>query len=211
MMERLQAALDALRTYWENLTPRERFGMSVIGGMLAVLAVVVPVWLASSSIGELEDDNEEIMATLRRIQRSRGQIAAAQAEQAERDARYAMGVPGDDFLTAQAQRQSLALSRVQSEPERAAGRFRIKTTRAQFQSVGLRPVMLLLAELENSRYPIAIERIHVDHHAAGDRYNIEVGVQMFERPGAARTGLDAGVPRPAARPGARTTAGPPPR
>lgn len=211
MMERITAALEGLRSYWENITPRERLFLGVLGGVLAVLLIGLPVYLFSASISDLEEDNERITTALRQISRSRGRIAAMRATQAERDARYAMGTPGEDWLSAQVSRHQLALSRVQDEPERQVGRFRVHTTRAQFQGVGLRPTVLLMTELKNSRYAVAIERIHIDHHSTGDRYNVEVGVQTFERPGGAAPGVDAGVPRAAPRPGGRTTAGPPPR
>jgi hypothetical protein len=207
-VDRIQSMLDSLRSYWENLTTRERLLLGGLGGVFAILIMLLPVWLLTTSISALEDENAEISASLRRISRSRDQIAARRAEQAERDARYAMGAPGEGWLAQQVEAHDLSFSRVQNEPDRTQDRFTIHTTRANFQGVGLRPTILLFADLKNSRYPVAIERIHIDHHTTGDRYNVEVGVQTFERPGA--RGADAGVP--AARPaGTSRASGPPPR
>ncbi len=208
-MERLRGMLDGLRSYWENLTDRERMLFGVMGGLALLLVVSTPVYLLSSSITALEEENAEITAALRQIGRSRGRIAAMRAEQAARDARYEQGAPGEQWLPTQVQEHGLSFSRVQHEPERVVGRYRIHTTRASFQGAGLRPAILLLADMKNSRYPVAIERLHVDHHQAGDRYNLEVGVLTFEREGASG-GRDAGTPSPAAaRPAGRGTAGPP--
>lgn len=205
-MDRVNAVLEALRSYWDNLTPRERILLGSLGGVLGFVILLLPVWLLSSSISALEEDNEEISSVLRRMSRQRDTIAARRAEQAERDARYAMGAPGEGWLPQQVQAHEMTFSRVQNEPDRTQGRFTIHTTRAHFQGVGLRPTIMLLADLKNSRYPVAIERIHIDHHTAGDRYNVEVGVLTFERPGAG--GPDAGVPQ-APPAGPNRAAGPP--
>lgn len=208
-MERLRGLMDGLRSYWENLTDRERLLFGVMGGLALLLVVSMPVYLLSSSISALEEENAEITSALRQIGRSRARIAAMRAEQAARDARYEQGAPGEQWLPTQVQEHGLSFSRVQQQPERVVGRYRIHTTRASFQGAGLRPAVLLLTNMKNSRYPVAIERLHVDHHQAGDRYNLEVGVLTFEREGASG-GRDAGAPSPAAAsPAGRGTAGPP--
>src|SRR5690606_12442376 len=161
-MERLRSMLDGLRSYWENLTERERRLLTGLGGVLAVVIVALPVFLLSRSIGQLEASNEELSSALRLLSRSRGEIAAMRAERTARDARYAMGAPGEQWLPAQAEEQGLSLARVQHQPTRAVDDFTVRTTRASFSNVGLRSPMLLLAELKNSRYPVAIERVHVD-------------------------------------------------
>lgn len=211
-MDRLRSILDGLRSYWENLNARERLLLGVLGGVAAFLVVLLPVYLLGTSIGELEEENQEITQALRRIAHSRGRIAAMRAEQAGRDLRYESGAPGEQWLPTQVDQHHLSFSRVQQEPDRQAGRFRVHTTRASFQGAGLASSVRLLADLKNSRYPVAIERIHIDHHSAGDSYNLEIGVLTFERQGGGARARDAGVPQPAApaRPGARNTAGPPP-
>lgn len=209
-MDRLRGILDGLRSYWDNLNERERLLLGLLGGVAALLIVLLPVYLLGTSIGELEEDNQEITAALRRIARSRNRIAAMRAEQAARDLRYEVGAPGEQWLPSQVEEQHLSFSRVQQEPDRQEGRFRIHTTRASFQGAGLRPSIILLANLKNSRYPVAIERIHIDHHTTGDQYNLEVGVLTYERQGArARETRDAGVPSGRPRSGRRTAAGPP--
>lgn len=195
-MEQLRSMLDGLRTYWENLTERERRLLSGLGAVLAALVVVVPVFLLSRSINQLEAENEELSSALRLLSRSRGEIAAMRAEQTARDARYALGAPGEEWLPAQAEERGLSIARVQHQPPRAVDDFTVHTTRASFSNVGLRAPMLLLEDLKNSPYPVAIERVHVDHRGSGDTYNIELGVLTFSRQGATGSNADAGVPQP---------------
>lgn len=208
-MERLRSMLDGLRSYWENLSERERRMLSVLGGFAAILIVVVPVFLLSRSIGQLEEDNARLSASLRLLSRSRGEIAAMRAERTARAARYAQGAPGDSWLTAQVEEHDLSVSRVNGQPARVVDGFTINTRRVTIQNSGLRAAMILLADLKNSRYPVAIEQVHVDHNQPGDRYNFEIGVHTYSRQGA--EGPDAGVPAagPAARPAGRNKAGPP--
>jgi hypothetical protein len=187
--------MDRLRTYWENLTDRERRAMSLLGVVVLAFAVGLPVYLLSITIDELEQRNAEITGALRRISHERGRIAAMRSAQAARDARYEAGAPGETWLPAQVQEQGLSVARVQQEPERVEGRYRILTTRASVREAGLRSSILLLTELKNSRYPVAIERLHIDHHQSGDRYNLEIGVLTFERQRPnRRSNQDAGVP-----------------
>jgi type II secretory pathway component PulM len=208
-MEQLRSMLDGLRSYWENLTERERRMLAGLGAVGAALIVVVPVFLLSRSIGQLEDDNARLSSSLRLLSRSRGEIAAMRAERTARAARYAQGAPGDSWLTAQVEEHGLSVSRVNGQPARVEDGFTINTRRVSIQNTGLRSAIVLLTDLKNSRYPVTIEQVHVDHNQAGDRYNFEIGVRTYAREGA--EDADAGVPaaRPAAAPRGRNTAGPP--
>ncbi|MBX3270707.1 MAG: type II secretion system protein M [Sandaracinaceae bacterium] len=196
-MDRIRALFAGLGAYWTNLTDRERLLLGILGAVAGALVVLLPVYLLSTSIRDLERDNEEITTALRTISRSRSLLAAQRAERAAADQRYARQAPSlGSFLEAKAgEQQGLAISDVQHEPDREVNGYRLRLTRARFQGTGLRPAIRLLASIKNSRYPVAIERIHVDHQLAGDRYNFQIGIVAFDRPEAqAATGADAGVP-----------------
>ena len=208
-MDTLRGALDGLRTYWENLSDRERLLLGALGAVAGVLLVLLPVYIFTTSISDLEDDNERITTALRRISQSRGALAAQQAERLAAEQRYARRAPSlGSFLEAKAgELDGLSVSDVQHEPEREEGRFRIRHTRARFQGTGLRNAILLLQNIENSRYPVAVERIHVDHHQSGDRYNFQIGVLAFDREGGSDP--DAGIPVASPATGGTGRAGPP--
>ena len=195
MKERFDSLLEGLQTYWENLSDRERRLLGILGAVAAALLVLLPVYLLSTSISDLEEDNARITSALRRISHSRGRLRAQQAQRMAAQARYARRAPSlGSFLEAKAGELSgLTISDVQHEPEREQGPFRIRHTRARVQNTDLRNAVLLLESIENSRYPIAIERLHVDHHQSGDRYNVQLGVLAFDREGA--EDVDAAVPR----------------
>ena len=206
----MKGLLGALATYWENLTARERRLLGALGAVAGLIFAFLPVYLLSSSIAELEEENAEITAALRQISGSRPQLIAQRANQLAAEARYARRAPAlGSFLEAKAgEQENLSLSDVQHEPERERGGFRIRHTRARIQQdAGLRSLILFLAAIENSRYPIAIERIHVDHPSAGDSYRAQVGVLAFDRPEPSDSERDGGTPTPAKR-GGRPAAGP---
>ncbi len=46
--------LERLSSYWENLTKRERLMLGVLGGVFAALLILLPVFLLSASIADLE-------------------------------------------------------------------------------------------------------------------------------------------------------------
>lgn len=193
-MARISSLLDALSSYWENLTDRERGLLGLLGAVAGVLLVLLPVFLLSTSIGDLEQDNERITSALRRISQSRGRLAAQQAKRQAAEIRYSQRAPTlGSFLEAKAGEQDgMTISDVHHEPEREQGRFRIRHSRARFQNTGLVAAMRMLAAIKNSRYPIAIERIHINHNQSGDRYNLQIGVLAFDREGSGD--IDAGTP-----------------
>ena len=214
-MDRLQDILGGVRNYWENLTNRERMLLGTLGFVAGAMVILLPVWLLSQSINELQEENEEITAALREISGSRDQIAAQQAQRAAALQRYSRRAPSlGSFLEAKAgEHEGVSLSDVQHEPEREADGFRVRLTRARFQNVGLRPAIMFLASLKNSRYPVVLERVHVDHHRTGDQYNFQVGLLAFDREGGATPDAGAGGgaddESSSNRQGGRRRAGPP--
>ncbi|MFK7985283.1 MAG: hypothetical protein AB8I08_04560 [Sandaracinaceae bacterium] len=196
-MSAVQNALDGLSGYWDNLTDRERKLLGGLGAVLGALAILLPVYLLSASISDLEEDNAEISTALRNIAGSRGRLAAQQSTRLAAEQRYRRRAPSlGSFLEAKAgELDGISVSDVQHEPEREEGNFRIRHTRARFQGTGLRNAILLLEHIKNAQYPVAVERIHVDHNQSGDRYNFQIGVLAYDRQGG---GPDGGVPAPAA-------------
>jgi hypothetical protein len=89
------------------------------------------------------------------------------------------------------------------------GSFRRRHVRASFPGTGLRAAVKLMNSLEASQYPIALERIHIDHFAPSeDRYNVELGVITYDRqraaPGAGAAPATPARPQPAGRAGPPT-------
>jgi hypothetical protein len=106
----------------------------------------------------------------------------------------------------------MQIASVTNQPEVQEGRFRKRNVRASFPGTTLRQAIRLMTDLESAQYPIAIERVHIEHYQEGDHYNLELGVITYDRSGGDRDAGAGGGDRPTAvRPvsGGAVRAGPP--
>ncbi len=191
---------DRLEQAWAGLNEREKRLVAALGVVAALLVVLMPVYLLSSAISALEEDNAAIELVLRDIGHAGPRLALREAEEAAAEARYDVRAPAlGSFLEAQCSAEGVAIQSVTNQPEVQEGRFRRRHVRAQLPGAGLRASIHLLTSIEDATYPIALEQIHVDHFNAGeDRFNFEIGVITYDRTTAegSTSGEDAGVARP---------------
>ncbi len=191
---------ERLEQLWAGFNEREKRLVGALGIVAALLVVLMPVYMLSSAIGALEEDNEAIEAVLRDIGRAGPQLALREAEAAAAEARYDVRAPAlGSYLEAECSTHGVAIQSVTNQPEVQEGRFRRRHVRAQLPGTGLRAAIHLLTSIEGAAYPVALERVHVEHFNAGeDRFNFEIGVITYDRTAAtgAASGEDAGVPRP---------------
>jgi hypothetical protein len=191
---------ERLEQTWAGFNDREKRLVSVLGLVAALLVVMMPVYLLSSAIGALEEDNEAIELVLRDIGHAGPRLALREAQEAAAAARYDVRAPAlSSFLEAQCSAESVSIQSVTNQPEVQEGRFRRRHVRAQLPGAGLRAALHLLTSIESAPYPIALERVHIEHFNPGeDRFNFEIGVITYDRATAEGTadGTDAGVARP---------------
>lgn len=201
------SALEPVRRFWENLNERERKLVAVLGVVLILLVVVLPLYLATASISDTEEENLEIASLIREINRSKGRLQEREAERRATERRYQTKAPAlGSFVEAKAREVSLAVREVTDQPEQVSGGFRRRSVRATLPGVGLRAVVDLMASIENSPFPVAIDQIHIEHFQPGDRYNVTLGVVAYDKTRPAGAGGAGGGGAPTARSG---VAGPP--
>ena len=204
----MQARLELI---WAGFNEREKRLVGALGAVAAMLLVLMPVYLLSSTIGALEEDNEAIERVLGDIDHAGPVLALREAEAEAAERRYDVRAPAlGSFVEAQCGEFGVTIQSVTNQPEVQEGRFRRRHVRAQLPGAGLRAAVKLMTSIEHAPYPIALERIHVEHFNAGeDRFNFEVGVITYDRTAAsgAADGTDAGTPEP--RPQPTGHAGPP--
>lgn len=174
--------MESLRQAWENLTERERRLVGLLGFAAGVLVVLLPFYLLQTAILALETENEEIAIVLRDIDRAEARIAAREAEAVAAEARYRTRAPElGSFLEARSAARELTIGSVTNQPEIQEGEFRRRHARAQFQQSGLWAAVRLMEDIEGSEFPMALERVYVDHFATGDRFSVELGVITYDR------------------------------
>ncbi len=204
--------MEALRAQWEAMTEREKRLVRILGVVAIALVVMLPVYLLSSAIGDLERENEELASVLSEITRAEERLAQREAERLAAEARYDQRAPElGTFLEGRSSARQMTIASVTNQPEVQEGRFRKRHVRANFPGTSLRQAVRLMTDLENATYPVALERVHIDHPQTGDHYNLELGVITYDRTGGGER--DAGVgrsasPAPSSNPSGR--AGPPP-
>jgi hypothetical protein len=172
---------ESARRAYENLNERERVLVTALGGILALLVVGVPFYLLTTSISNLEDENQEVRVVLRELGQARGRLEGREAAREAATRRYRTPAPPlGSFLEAKAGLQELTLREVTDQPEKVIGDFRRRELRATLPNVGLRPVIRMLTEIENSPFPVAVNRLQFEHFRAGDRYNVKVGLIAYQ-------------------------------
>jgi len=174
---------DSVRSAFDNLNDRERKLVGILGAVAAAMLVFLPLWLIASAITDVEDENTEIRDVLRDISHARAEVAERRAQREAAERRYDSPAPPlGSFLEAKAREAGYDRPlEVTDQPERVASGFTRRHVRASLPGVGLRTVIDMMTEVENSPFPVAIERLQIEHFQAGDRYNVEVGVIAFDR------------------------------
>jgi general secretion pathway protein M len=175
--------IEALRDYWEKLSDRERRMLSITGGVFVALLVFAVVWTTSSAVSEVEDERDAIRAVLADIDRAADLLAKREAERRALEARYQIKAPAlAAFVESKAKEQGLELRNSFEEPEKTLNGYRKQGVRVGFSGVSLRPVMHLLAAIEQEASPLAVERLVIEHYTPGDSYKIDLGVSAFDAP-----------------------------
>ncbi len=193
---------ESARRAYENLNERERLLVTALAGVLAMLLVGVPFYLLTTSISNLEDENQEVRTVLRELGQARGRLEGREAAREASARRYRTPAPPlGSFLEAKAGLQELTLREVTDQPEKVVGEFRRRELRATLPNVGLRAVIRMLTDIENSPFPVSVSRLHFEHFRSGDRYNVKVGLIAYQTEGATEDTASSTRPREGHRAG----------
>lgn len=182
----MSSALTKAQDAFDSLNDREKKLVLLMGGVLVAFVLFVPLILMYTAISDAETENAEIRAVLRDIARSTEEIEKRQAERTAAEARYKTPAPPlGSFLEQKAKAAGFDRPlEVNQQPEKVEGGFTRHHVRANLPRIGLKEATETLTEVENSPYPVAIERLQIEHFQTGqDVYNVQVGIISFERTG----------------------------
>ena len=105
---------ERLEAIWAGFNDREKSLVSVMGVVALVLVVLLPVYLLSSTITALEEDNDAIELVLRDIGRAGPVLAARQAEAVASERRYDVRAPAlGSYVEAQCGEFEVAIPRIE--------------------------------------------------------------------------------------------------
>lgn len=202
----MSSLMESLRRSWQGLNERERRLVALMGLTLVGLVVFGIFYLSQSAVSEVEAENDQLETALADIGRARTRLQERAAERETAERRYATKAPAlGSFVEATARDNQLTLREVTDQPEEVSGRYKRRAVNVQLPNVNLRPIIDLMAAIENSPSAVAIELIQIEHFQAGDQYNVKLGVAAYDRTAAAggptknvaaRPASGAGPPRP---------------
>ncbi len=183
---------DRPRAAFENLNEREQRLVTIMGIVFIALAVLLPLFLAVNGISSMQRENDAIRAALRDMDEQAPAIAERIAKRKAEERLYANPTPPlGTFLESQAKQAGYDRPpQTTDEPEKVQGQFTRYHTRASLSGVGLAAFLNMLTAIKNSAYPVAIERLQIEHYQTGDKYNAEVGIFAFEKKSAGKASDD---------------------
>jgi hypothetical protein len=177
-------AFDNLQSWMDGLSHRERRLLGAMAVVFIALVVVVPMYVGIATIADVENENEEIAQVLRDIERSEPRLRRQKAERRAIDALYRRKAPSlGGFLEERAQQYGVTGLGVTDQPKLDLGDYTRRSVRVNLPVVELRPLIEMLADIENSSYPIAIERIQMTGGRMRTGYTVKLGVSAYDREG----------------------------
>jgi len=175
-------AFDNVRGWFDTLNERERRLLAALSSVFALLVVLVPMYLMLSSIGDLETENQEINAVLQDIYRAEGRLEQEKAARRAMERLYNRKTPSlGGFLEESAQQYGVSGLSITDQPKLDMGGYTRRSVRVSLPRVELRPLIEMLADIKNSSYPVAIERIQLDGGRLRTNYNAKLAVNAYDR------------------------------
>jgi len=156
-------AFDNIQGWFDTLNQRERRLLALMGSVFVIMAVVVPMYLMLATISDIETENTDINRVLNDIYRSQGRLEQQKAARRAVDRLYNRKTPSlGGFLEESAQEYGVSGLSITDQPKLDMGHYSRRSVRISLPNVELRPVIDMLADIKNSSYPVAIERIQLD-------------------------------------------------
>lgn len=178
----LSDAFDNLQSWSNSLSDRERRLLGAMAVVFAALLVVLPMYVGIASISDIEDENEEIVEVLQDIQRSELRLRREKAERKAIEALYNAKAPSlGGFLEERAEQYGITGLGVTDQPNLDLGEYSRRSVRVNLPVVELRPLIEMLADIENSPYPVSIETIQMTGGRMRTGYTVKLAVSAYDR------------------------------
>jgi hypothetical protein len=178
-------ALDNVRRWADALSDRERRLLGLMAAVFSLLVLVLPMYLGVSRISDVETENLDITQVLREIHRSEPRLQQQKAERRAIDRLYNRKAPSlGGFLEERAQQYGVTGLGITDQPDLdMGGGYTRRSVRVSLPVVELRPLIEMLADIENSSYPVSIDRIEMTGGRMRTGYTVKLGVNAYDRAG----------------------------
>jgi len=184
-------ALDNVRSWAGGLSDRERRLLGAMSVVAGIILILVPMYVGISSISDIETENAEVTQVLQDIQRSEPRLRKQKAELRAIDELYNRKAPSlGGFLEERAQQYGVTGLGITDQPKLDMGRYSRRSVRVSLPVVELRPLIEMLADIENSSYPVSIERIQMTGGRLRTGYTVKLAVNAYDREDSSPAGRD---------------------
>jgi len=168
----------------DKLDERERKLLTVLGGVVGVILIlVVPVAIVMS-LSTKKAQNEEFRSVLAAIEEARATIDERKARREAVLAKYADPTPPlAGFIEQAAKAHDLSAADTQDKPETPHGkRYVERATVVKMHKIGMKGFVDMLQQIESSGHPVAITRLNIKPRPnEPDQYEVELGVSAYDR------------------------------
>lgn len=180
-------ALDNVRSWADALSGRERRLLGVMTFVFIAIVIILPMYVGIASISDIETENMEIAQVLQDIRRSEPRLRQQKADRLAVEKLYNRKAPSlGGFLEERAQQYGVTGLGITDQPNLDMGAYSRRSVRVSLPVVELRPLIEMLADIENSSYPVSIERIQMTGGRMRTGYTVKLGVNAYDREAAQR-------------------------
>jgi hypothetical protein len=178
----IRDALHNVRAWADALSHRERRLLGMMATVFGVIVIALPMYVAISSISEIETENGEIAQVLHDIRRSEPRLQQQKIDRRAVDSLYSRKAPSlGGFLEERAQQYGVSGLGITDQPKLDMGAYSRRSVRVSLPVVELRPLIEMLADIENSSYPVSIERIQMTGGRLRTGYTVKLAVNAYDR------------------------------
>jgi general secretion pathway protein M len=183
--------VDNVRSWFDSLSNRERRLLGIMGAVFVGLSIVVPMYAVISSISDIESENTEIVRVLQDIHRSEPRLLQQKAERRAIERLYSRKAPSlGGFVEERAQQFGVTGLAITDQPKLEMGDYTRRSVRVSLPMVEVRPLIEMLADIENSSYPVAIEQIQMTGGRMRTGYTVKLAINAYDREGSSPEGAE---------------------
>jgi len=167
-----------------GLNPREQRAAGIFAGVFAVMAVLALPFGVGALVSGRRAENEELKATLDKVQAARGEIRDRQSKRDAIAYRYQKKAPAlGGFLEQSARSVKLEVADNVDRPEVPIGkRYVERATVIHLKKSSMLPIARFMETIEKSQYAVAISRLNVRKRSGEpDSFDVELGVTAYDR------------------------------
>lgn len=174
----------SLQERLDQLEPRERMLLGVMGVVFAVLILFGIPLLLSNSLSDDRKANEELREAMRQIRDNEAKISLQKKNQDRIVARYENTSPPLQGLLAKfAKKNGVEIPESQDRATVPHGKsYEERSTKISLRKVGMASLAKFMEDIERSGYPVKISKLNIRKRSgAPDQYDVSMTVSAFDR------------------------------